>query len=267
VRVVVTAAGSPVVITVAGLGTAAYIGWQLYQYYKSDNKQVRDAARQVGKEPNCRPPEADDFNAVHKIIESQKGPDGKVPWDTLMAGGSMQIVDTQCESKTVRIRQAFQILIGLKLGKSSNIFATRLFHFYAIAPQNEHLNELYVLVVECPWRIERANQIFVGSEDYSLPATDNDDPGWQSGTQSGHLQDQKLRELMGELEHGEIFNTGDDFVVKSVEADALGGFRIGFSGAYILSVFPSSGIEMEWMLRRPPDNYLALMNGHLHGTL
>lgn len=179
----------------------------------------------------------------------------------------MREVDSESGEKAFRIQQEFQVLIGLKIGKCSNIFATRLFHFCAVGSQAEPLNELYVLAVECPWRIEKANQILVGSEDYSVKATDNDDPTWEPGTQVGHLQDQKLRELLGEFKNGEISNARNEFIVESIEGDALGGFRLGLSGAFVLSVFPSSGKEMEWMLRRPPRSYLALMNGVLNGTL
>lgn len=84
IRIAVAAAGSPVVMTVAGISAVAYVGWLIYEYSKSDIKQVRDAARIVGKEPNCRPAEPEDFNTVQEMIKDSKGPDGKVPWETLL---------------------------------------------------------------------------------------------------------------------------------------------------------------------------------------
>jgi hypothetical protein len=70
-----------------GIGIAAaelYAAYRIYQTKKTDIKQVRDAARQVSMEPGCRPPNPEDFNKVHAIIEHQKGPGGKVSYDVLL---------------------------------------------------------------------------------------------------------------------------------------------------------------------------------------
>lgn len=180
-----------------------------------------------------------------------------------VAGGSVQQINKNYGGKASKIRHEFAPLVGLTLYKCSSIYATRSFHFSRGQAEGKEYGDVYVLVVECPWRIETEGQILVGCEDYNIKADDNDDPLWETGMQTGHLQDQKLLELMGEFVHGDIFNTSSNFVVESVEADSVGGFSIIFSGAYCLSVFPASNKEMEWMLRRPPHEYLALMNGEL----
>ena len=52
--------------------------------FKADIKQVRDAAKQVAREPGCRSPDPDDYNKLHDLLEDMKGQDGKVSWDALM---------------------------------------------------------------------------------------------------------------------------------------------------------------------------------------
>ena len=83
---------------------------------------------------------------------------------------------------------------------------------------------------------------------------------------SGHLQDKKLRELLGEVKAGDIVNAGSGLVVESVEADRYGGLRIGLTERLCLSVFPASNTQMEWILIRPGGGGLVLMKGLLNRT-
>jgi hypothetical protein len=74
-----------VVLTGVTLATV-YVIDQIIQRHKADIAQVRAAARQVSREENCRRDlRPGDFDRVHEIIKDQKGPDGKVPYDALLA--------------------------------------------------------------------------------------------------------------------------------------------------------------------------------------
>ena len=103
--------------------------------------------------------------------------------------------------------------------------------------------------------------ICVGSEDYCEPAEDNTDPTWEPGMAGGHLQDERLAGLLGELREGHVINTGSGFVVAVVRVDRCGGIQIDLSHGYVLEAFPSSAKRMEWILRVPGQPSLVLMNG------
>lgn len=104
-------------------------------------------------------------------------------------------------------------------------------------------------------------RILVGSEDYYAAAGGNTDPAWEPGMPTGHLQDQKLTELFGEIRDGEVINTGPALVVHSVEADRYGGFQIHLSGECSIAVLPCSCNQMEWILMFPAGGSLMLING------
>lgn len=162
--------------------------------------------------------------------------------------------------RRAKISHAFLQLIGLKLQRCSNILGTRLFHFYSADSLAEDTDEVCTLVVECPWRIEHLDTIVVGSEDYGQ-ALDNLDPGLTSTSKPDDLQDQRLVEMLGAPPNGGALDEGRGLSVTAIDADAFGGFRVGFADDYFLAVFPASGREMEWMLRWRVRGYIALMNG------
>ena len=167
----------------------------------------------------------------------------------------------------VDVETTLNELITFQLFKSWNIFATRIFYFVA-SRQNQVGNGDYRLTLECPWRIEQGDRILVGSEDYWLRAEGNTDTNWNAtDMQWGHLQDQLLERIMGEEKNGSIFNSGANLVVENVRADDLGGFQLGLSGGYVLSVFPSTGREMEWLFSRSAGGNLALTCGALSRSL
>jgi hypothetical protein len=170
-------------------------------------------------------------------------------------------------SKTAIVQAKFRGLVGLQLFKSWNVFATRLFYFAFPGSVTRGDDGEFVLSLECPWRIEKLDQILVGSEDYGTRARSNSDEAWKPDMQWGHPQDEKLKELLGKEEKGEILSTRSDLIVESVEVDAVGAFRLQLSGGYNLATFPSTGDEMEWLLKQRNGRYLILMNGNLHGSL
>jgi hypothetical protein len=170
-------------------------------------------------------------------------------------------------SKAATVQNRFASLVGLQLFKSWNVFATRMFYFSAPGSETRENDGEFMLTLECPWRIERLERILVGSEDYGIQARSSSDGAGDPDTQSGQLQDEKLRELLGKEENGAIFSTRPDLIVESVEADSVGGFNIRLSGGYNLTAFPSTDSDMEWLLKRRSGGYLILMNGNLQGSL
>ncbi|MEW5975659.1 MAG: hypothetical protein AB1898_07620 [Acidobacteriota bacterium] len=174
----------------------------------------------------------------------------------------MSYVETQADE----VREGLKQLIGLRLVKCWNAFATRYFYFSDNFSDKATDECCYTLDIECAWRITKDAAILVGLDDYSLPADDHSDPDWRVDMPTGHLQDQKLRELLGEIRGGEIINTGSDFIAQSVEVDEYGGFRINLAGGYTLEVFPASSNEMMWSLIRPGGGALGWTNGKGYKT-
>lgn len=161
-----------------------------------------------------------------------------------------------------RVERGLRELIGLQIFKSWNVFATRYFYFAPPGLQDKTQDGDYWLMIECAWRVEGHRRILVGSNDYGIAAIGNTDPNWNPmETQRGHLQDERLGEIFGEIREGSIYNTASLLVVESVAADEFGGFRLGLSGGYFLAVFPTSVNDIEWLLSRREGGNLALDRG------
>jgi len=152
-------------------------------------------------------------------------------------------------------------LLGQRLLGSRNFCETRHFYFGEPSLAAGLREPCYTLGLECPWRIQTAERIIVGSEDYYQRADDNTDPLWEPGAESGHLQDQGLAEWLGELKDGDVINTGPGLIVNSVEADRYGGFQIRLTGGYSIAVVPCSRDQMEWIFMLPGGGSLMLIDG------
>jgi|HubBroStandDraft_1064217.scaffolds.fasta_scaffold102117_3 hypothetical protein len=164
--------------------------------------------------------------------------------------------------RTDSVSNAIKGLLGLQLFKSWNIFGTRMFYFAASGSVDRRDDGDYRLTLECPWRIEQDGHILVGYEDYGERAEDNLDPEWDPKTmQHGHLQDAILTKILGSSEGGAIFNSGASLIVESVHADAFGGFQLGLSGGYKLSVFPAGNAILEWLVSRRAGGTVSLSEG------
>lgn len=164
------------------------------------------------------------------------------------------------DSLIAEARGILRQVVGARFCGTRNYCATR--HFYFGEPSlGGGLSELhYMLGIECPWRIQTKDQIIVGSEDYYVQGESNPDVSWEPGMTSGHLQDEKLAELFGELRDGEVISTSPGFIVSDVEVDSYGGIQLGLTGGYTLVVFPCSKNEMEWIFKLPSGGALILMN-------
>jgi hypothetical protein len=109
--------------------------------------------------------------------------------------------------------------------------------------------------------MQRSGLIIVGSEDYSEKAEGNTDPSWEPGMPGGHLQDERLAELLGELREGDIITTRPGFIVKAAELCDCSGIRIELGLDYALELFPGSAKQMEWIFMSPDRPSFVLMNG------
>lgn len=178
----------------------------------------------------------------------------------------MQVAESE-RTRAAEIERTLGVLKSVRLFKLWNVYATRFFYF--ASPGRDVADDGdYRLSIECPWRFERHGRILVGSEDYWLKADGNEDPDWSpTEAQSGHLDDQRLEEIMGETKNGSIFASKAALIVQAVQADDVGGFRLNFSNGYRLSVFPASGTQMEWLFSYADGGNLALMKGSLSGSL
>jgi hypothetical protein len=154
------------------------------------------------------------------------------------------------------IRRELRRLLGQKLQRSRKFFATRHFYFAEPGRVVGGGGSHFTLGLECAWRIQTREQIIVGSEDYYEPADQNTDPNWDPEMPGGHLQDQKLVELMGELADGDIINRGRDLVVTSVDADVYGGLEIGLTGGYSLVACRGEFVSMA----APDDGHQRISN-------
>lgn len=149
----------------------------------------------------------------------------------------------QVEGKAKEVQEGLSVLVGQKL-IGARVFLDATWHFY-FGPRDclpaDQSDKTY-LGVECPWRIHNHDAIMIGSEDYDLLEKSTD------------RQMKILQALIGD----------SGLLVESVEADAIGGFRIGLAGAFIFDLFPASDREMEWIFCDVSSQSLILMKGVLH---
>lgn len=163
------------------------------------------------------------------------------------------------EVDSLEVQSALQQMCGLTLLKSRNFCATRHFYFgrRPIGPAEAR----YTLGIECAWRIEEAGKTVVGSDDYLEPDENQTDPNWEPGMPGGHLQDQRLVQLLGQLVEGDVVNTGAGFNVESVEVSGAGDLRIDFNDLRTLRVFVMGTRSMQWIVMPPFGHSLLLSDG------
>lgn len=165
-----------------------------------------------------------------------------------------------------RVRDGLRSIVGLRLYKSRNFYATRHFCFGGPETSSGEGRSRYTIGVECPWRIEKAGQIIVGSDDYYERADNNEDPGWEAGMPGGHLQDQKLAELLGEIRDGDIMTLRQGFLVRAAEISPYGDILIDFDEQCALRIVPVSTRGMQWILMPSSEPSVVLVDGLLQGS-
>jgi len=114
--------------------------------------------------------------------------------------------------------------------------------------------------------MRKAGLIIVGYDDYRERAEGNDDPDWEPNMLGGHLQDQKLVELLGEQREKGIATTHPGFTVTGVKLDECGDIQIKFESNCVLEVFPDGSKSMQWGFKSPDQPSFVLMNGVVNKT-
>jgi len=141
----------------------------------------------------------------------------------------------------------------LQLSIARNAGNMKGFHFGNRKRTARRLVGEYAIHIQCPWRMQYDGRIITGSADYYTRADDNDDPDWEPGTISGHLQNQILgRILQGfDAETRSHINETEYLFVTAVDADTFGGAEIHMTGGYDLVLFPCASRGEEWRLIQP----------------
>jgi len=167
---------------------------------------------------------------------------------------------------TVSLKQsvddALGALIGLPLWESRRSADVQGFHFGERRPEasrgKEFLVGTYALHVQCPWRIKGPEGILVGSYDRLTPAAGRswEDPEFESDVPGASLIDDRIDALFA-------LEARQHFVVESVEADDVGGFRMDLGAGMVLEAFPNHSDDAEfWRLFQPwNDNRHFVVTG------
>ncbi|HLG98790.1 MAG TPA: hypothetical protein VKX49_20935 [Bryobacteraceae bacterium] len=151
-----------------------------------------------------------------------------------------------------RYTEVFEKLLGRKIKTASHAASMRGFVFAALASGD---SELWVIHIQCSWRIETRETIVTGSGDWDEPA--NPETAVESGdpAQGGSLQDSKLRALFRDpdLSIRAITNRTELFVCTHFELSDRGDVTIGLTGDYVLRLFPASCRGEQWRVFRKGD--------------
>lgn len=153
------------------------------------------------------------------------------------------------------VKEALGALIGLRLSLSA-YSCLQVFGFGQTQPRDGGTIAEYSLHVQCPWRLVRESRLICGSFDRFLreDGTYSDDDGWDP--LDGSLLDVILMRLFQNVRTMRTRmplenKTGDLVVTDVVEVDDFGGFTLGLSPDYALSVFPSGSTGEYWRLFKP----------------
>ncbi|MEL6105371.1 MAG: hypothetical protein AAFU85_05015 [Planctomycetota bacterium] len=115
----------------------------------------------------------------------------------------------------------------------------------------------YALHVQCPWRLETANEILTGRLDLWEPVTQSDDFSFNEWDceKDGNLQDLRVNEVLA--------STG--MVVESVDAKPNGHFELTLGHQRSLTVFPSGSVSEDWRLFKPDTDepHLVVSGGKI----
>ena len=93
--------------------------------------------------------------------------------------------------RSKELTQALASLIGLRLCMVCNTGNMKQFHFGDPWHYRGRMVGQVVLHIQCPWRLERDKQPITGSADFYVRADDNEQSDGESGSPTGHLQDQR----------------------------------------------------------------------------
>ena len=149
-----------------------------------------------------------------------------------------------------QIQKALDSLIGMPLWSSGRAADLEWFQFgqrRRVKARNgtKEVGE-YALHIQCAWRIRHRDQVIVGSRDLYFPPENTDVPieDFDWDVQGANRRDRRIAELLQ--------NQTREFIVRKVEVEKAGGFRITFEDEYALDVFPHDSLAGEhWRLFKP----------------
>ena len=153
------------------------------------------------------------------------------------------------------VKLELQPLIGLKLSRTALAADMRTLQFgnTEVRIGGGVVGE-YALHLQCPWRLDCDTGAITGSDDlfepYEKSEQRDESFDYEKG---GSLQERLLRDLLKgyDTNTGQIVNTTNLLTVESVQSDVAGGFSLGLSGGYRLSVFAHGTRREAWRLFRP----------------
>ncbi|MDL2262451.1 hypothetical protein LJC11_02995 [Bacteroidales bacterium OttesenSCG-928-I21] len=140
------------------------------------------------------------------------------------------------------IKQTLQQLVGLEFTRTTRTANMECLKFGVLHRIDHKGIERQIgefgLHLECPWRFTKKNIILVGNDDlFEQPDEKAEyDENFNWDIQGGNLRDVKL----------DTFLKSAKYIVKSVNADNLGGFELKFNRNIKLSVFPTLSSKAEY---------------------
>ncbi len=150
------------------------------------------------------------------------------------------------------IEETLHPLRGLRLSIARRAADMRGFHFGEIKPTPRGTSGVYVLHIQCAWRIDGSDGIVTGSSDLWRPAEKGPEFDWDTWhyEKSENLQDQKIGLLLQDYDATtrSYVNTTSLLVVEDIKADCCGDVTITLSGGYRLRLFPDCSVEENWRL-------------------
>jgi hypothetical protein len=157
-----------------------------------------------------------------------------------------------------KIIKRLSVLIGLPLTIARRAASMRVLHFGEVSDFEDGTVGEFALHIQCPWRIEKDNQIVTGSSDLSKPIKAKkgfDRKNWDYH-RDGNLQDKRIEELLAGYnpENQNIIGSHPDHIVKSIDADDFGGLIIEFAGNFRLILFINGTDTEFWRFFRPKVN-------------
>lgn len=147
-----------------------------------------------------------------------------------------------------RVERALSPLLGMQLvnfGRAGNMGCFEIAE-RQLSKDVERSKPLFVIHVQCPWRLIGYEMVIVGSRDMYLPAGNSLqsqlDFNWE--LPGANRCDERMKQLFGD--------TGCHFVIEYIEADSTGAVRVSMSEGYRLEIFPDTSAETEhWRLLGP----------------
>jgi hypothetical protein len=157
-------------------------------------------------------------------------------------------------------------LTGLQLSVARRAADMRVFHFGRVRVTEGGSVGDFALHIQCPWRINRRDEILTGRSDLWQPVDADGDVDWDNWDYDtdGNLQDHKLATLLAGYDSRtrSSVNTTDLLMVEGIDADDHGGVTISLSGGYQLVIFPSGSTGEDWrLLGSAGDKHFVVVGG------